>query len=125
MMDLLGMMRGWGIPVPWRVPTSPSSMMPDLKRRFVDPLIAKELFVKGSMIVPTVTEGFANIRIEVAETMTVNPGWGDTSEQRRLLADRELSAVLADLMAKAEVIRSGHLIQTVPRPMLPPRERQE
>lgn len=82
-----------------------------------EPLMGVECFVKASMIVPTVQEGFANVRVEIAQTGMYRDGFGQTLEQRRNTASRELEACLADLMAKAEVIREGHLLQTAAQPL--------
>lgn len=85
----------------------------------MEPVTGKELWVKGSMIVKTNLEATTNVRIEVGQTVAFNPGQGATLQERRDAADRELRAVLTDLMSRAEQVRAGHHVQASYRPLAP------
>lgn len=85
----------------------------------VEPVTGRELWVKASMIVKTNLEATTNVRIEVGQTVAFNPGEGATLEQRRDAADREMRAVLSDLMTRAEQVRAGHHVQVPYRPLSP------
>lgn len=77
-----------------------------------DPLVGTEVYVKAAMVIPTVADGFANVRLEMAQTARYEPGRGNDLADRQAIGDRELRGCLTKLMEQAEVIRAGHLITT-------------
>jgi len=78
----------------------------------VEPVSGVELFVKAAMVVPTVADGFANVRLEMAQTTRYDPSRGHSLADRQAIADTELRGCLTKLMEQAEVIRAGNLITT-------------
>ena len=78
----------------------------------IEPLSGTELFVKAAMVIPTVSDGFANVRLEMAQTARYDPSRGHTLADRQAIADTEIRGCLSKLMEQAEVIRAGHLITT-------------
>ena len=76
-----------------------------------DPLSGTEVFVKAAMVIPTVADGFANVRLEMAQTARYEPNRGKTLADRQAIADTELRGCLTKLMEQAEVIRAGHTLQ--------------
>lgn len=94
---------------------------PAVEGKDSEPARGVEAFVEASMIVKTNAEATTNIRIRSGQTIAFNPGHGETLEDRRKVTDRELAACLSDLMHRAELIRSGHSVETPARPLPPSR----
>jgi len=78
----------------------------------IEPLVGSEVFVKAAMVIPTVADGFANVRLEMAQTARYDPGRGHSLADRQAIADTELRGCLTKLMEQAEIIRAGHLVTT-------------
>ena len=78
----------------------------------VEPLSGTEVFVKAAMVIPTVADGFANVRLEMAQTARYDPSRGHSLADRQAIAETELRGCLSKLMEHAEIIRAGHLVTT-------------
>ena len=81
-----------------------------------DPLSGTEVYVKAAMVIPTVADGFANVRLEMAQTARYEHHRGHDLADRQAVADRELRGCLTKLMEQAEIIRAGsHIASAQPR----------
>ena len=78
----------------------------------VEPLAGSEVYVKAAMVIPTVADGFANVRLEMAQTARYDPSRGHTLADRQAIAENELRGCLTKLMEHAEIIRAGSGVTT-------------
>ena len=102
--------------VPLWVPDLGATSLQDLAPiEPVEPLVGAEVYVKAAMVIPTVADGFANVRLEMAQTARYDPSRGHSLADRQSIADTELRGCLTKLMEQAEIIRAGHSVTTPQR----------